>query len=183
MRYDLIRPCPHCPFRTDIDGYLHPERAVEIATSLARGADFACHKTTETDPSDESQNVAVPGSQFCAGALIALERLGAPNQPMRIAERLGMYDPSKLDMGAPVGTLYDFQRHHGAATEDDTEPCGVADMGCLAPCGYLEGGVVIAVTEREATTYCVLCDTPVCESCSVEFEDGRACADCAEAER
>jgi hypothetical protein len=176
VNYDLIRPCPHCPFRADTDSYLRADRAVEIAQNLARGAEFACHKTTQADPDDESECVAVAGSQFCAGALIALERMDAPNQSMRIAERLGIYDPAKLDMSAPVGTLYDFQRHHGAdEVDEDTEPCGVADMGCLAPCGYLEGGVVIAVTEREATTYCVLCDTPVCEACSVECGDGRAC--------
>lgn len=175
MNYALVRPCPHCPFRTDVHAYLHPERAVEIAESLAQGAEFACHKTTVTDPDNESECVTVAGSQFCAGALIALERMDAPNQPMRIAERLGLYDPSKLDMDAPVGSLYDFQRHHGADADEETEPCGVADAGCVAPRGYLSGGVVIAVLEREATTYCVLCDTPVCEACSVECRDGRAC--------
>lgn len=34
--------------------------------------------------------------------LILAERDGGPNQMMRICERLGMYDPSKLDTSAPV---------------------------------------------------------------------------------
>lgn len=178
MKFDLVRPCPQCPFRTDVGAYLRGDRAVEIAQSLARGADFPCHKTTVTDPDDESQRAATGESQFCAGALIALERSDAPNQAMRFAERLGLYDPSKLDMDAPVGTLYDFQCHHADEEPDDeSEPCGVADMGCLAPAGYLEGGVVVRAVDTEPTTYCVLCDTSVCEACSVETSRGdRVCS-------
>jgi hypothetical protein len=180
VNFDLVRPCPQCPFRTDIESYLRGDRAVEIAHSLARGAEFPCHKTTVNDPEDESERMATTDSQWCAGALIALERSDAPNQAMRIAERLGLYDASKLDMGAPVGTLYDFQCHHGDADEDEWEPCGVAEAGCLSPAGYLEGGVVVKAVDTEPTTYCVVCDSPVCEACSVEHGDGRACADCVE---
>jgi hypothetical protein len=34
--------------------------------------------------------------------MILLEKLGRPNQWMRIGERLGLYDPRQLKMDAPV---------------------------------------------------------------------------------
>lgn len=40
--------------------------------------------------------------QHCAGALIFLEAQERPNQMMRIAERIGCYDPSQLDINFPV---------------------------------------------------------------------------------
>jgi hypothetical protein len=41
-------------------------------------------------------------SPHCAGALIFLEKLDSPHQMMRICERIGYYDRTKLDMTAPV---------------------------------------------------------------------------------
>lgn len=176
MRYDLVRPCPHCPFRTDGDGYLRGERARELATSIARGAEFVCHNTTVDDPDDESERMATAESQFCAGALIAMLREEAPNQMVRVAVRLGLLDLDKLDMDAPVGTLNDFIRRHAGDEDEEIEPCSVVDSGCLAPAGYLEGGSVITAVEREQTTCCDLCGEPVCETCSVDGPDGgRAC--------
>jgi len=176
MRFDLVRPCPHCPFRTDGEGYLREDRARDIALALARGADFACHQTTVDDPDDEFERIATSKSQMCAGAMIAMLREDAPNQTMRIAERLGLFDPGKLDTNAPVGTLDDFIRRHSDDTEDDIEPCNASDYGCLAPAGYLEGGSVITAIEREQTVECDLCGQPVCEECSVDGPDGgRAC--------
>lgn len=51
-----------------------------------------------------NQGTIVPtkDSQHCAGALIFLEKIEEPHQMMRICERLGMYDRTKLDMDAPV---------------------------------------------------------------------------------
>jgi hypothetical protein len=40
----------------------------------------------------------------CAGALIFLEKREEPHQMMRICERLGMYDRTKLNMNANVGS-------------------------------------------------------------------------------
>lgn len=76
MRFSLTRPCALCPFRTD----------------LASGP---CHETTGVKGPQRA-------AQHCAGALIMLERANLPSQAMRIAERLGIYDRRKLDMGAPV---------------------------------------------------------------------------------
>lgn len=164
MKYDLRRPCPHCPFRTDGEGYLRADRAQEIATALARGAEFACHQTTVECQDDEGDLTADANSQFCAGALIALERAEAPNQAMRIAERLNLYDSSKLDMGAPVGTLFDFQRRHTDCSEA-LDPCHISGYGCEAPAGYLEGGVVIDNVVEIEIGVCEECWEPTCEEC------------------
>ena len=76
----------------------------EIEVSLER-ASFPCHKTIDYD--DEDDQRGTEGSSHCAGALILLEKLERPSQMMRIAERLGLYDRTRLDMGAPVFDSFD----------------------------------------------------------------------------
>ena len=100
MNYDLKKPCANCPFRTDIAPYLTKGRVREIDQALVRGT-FACHKTTGVEKDGE---ITVDSSemQHCAGALILLEKTGRSSQMMRIVERLGGYDRTKLDMEAPV---------------------------------------------------------------------------------
>ena len=113
MNFDLRRPCPHCPFRSDRPGFLRRDRAREIADSLKTGATFSCHATNEFDEEGE----AVEEGQHCAGAAIVLEKEGRPNQLMRISERIGFYDRTKLDMEAPVfDSLRAFVAHHGKRT-------------------------------------------------------------------
>lgn len=124
--YTLKSPCANCPFRADKPFYLGAERAEEIADSLRDGSSFYCHKTIAYgDESDERENECedededeknlgqgeiTSRSRMCAGALITLEREDSPNQIMRIAERLGLYDRSALDMDAPVyGSLDEWQ--------------------------------------------------------------------------
>ena len=97
--YGLTTPCDNCPFRTDVPPYLNPDRVREIERSLVR-AEFPCHKTTKHD--DDEGYVPSKGEMHCAGALILMEREGRSSQMMRIAERLKLYDPRKLDMNAPV---------------------------------------------------------------------------------
>lgn len=113
MRYEMTSPCAKCPFRTDVPGYLRRARAREIATTLTRYQQtFTCHATVDYE-TGEGEGVDTPDSQHCAGAMIMLEHMGQPNQMMRIAERLGMYDMRKLDMKAPVFTDdSEFTRHH-----------------------------------------------------------------------
>lgn len=105
MKYTLIRPCQHCPFRTDIHAFLTAARAAEISEAITeQQGTFACHETT-VDVEDEEglgDRAVTDDSQHCAGALILLEKLERPNQMMRIAERLGLYDRRKLDMNSPV---------------------------------------------------------------------------------
>ena len=105
MAYGLITPCANCPFRTDVKPYITVARVREILTSEG---EFHCHKTIEVgehiDEEDETWGEVVndKNAQVCAGFLICLEHDETPNQMMRIAERLGMYDARKLKMDAPV---------------------------------------------------------------------------------
>jgi len=101
MKFNLKTPCNNCPFRTDVMFYLSNERVEEICTSLtAEDQTFACHKTTKFG--DDGEAMQHKGENHCAGALIMLEHMDKPNQMMRIAERCGFYDRTKLDMSAPV---------------------------------------------------------------------------------
>lgn len=108
MKYDLKKPCGNCPFRTDcLPGWLGEESAERIATAITDlQQTFSCHKTDRGANKEET-------TQHCGGALIMLEKMGQPNQMMRIAERLGFYDRSKLDMNAPVfDDTQEFIDHH-----------------------------------------------------------------------
>lgn len=101
MRFDLKKPCDNCPFRRKGGvRYLAPVRVREIAHAMldSQGSTFACHKTTVEEEDDEgmSRRSTTARSQHCAGALIFAEKHGNANQPMRIAERLGLYDPKTL---------------------------------------------------------------------------------------
>lgn len=97
MELTLTKPCKDCPFKNDVDyqrGWLGEERAKGIIESLyEKDESFPCHKTTHKPRHKQ---------QHCAGAMILLERSNRANQWMRINERLGYYDRSKLDMNTPV---------------------------------------------------------------------------------
>ena len=102
--YRLVSPCAHCPFRNDIPPFLTRARVREIQRSLECG-EFPCHETVTYDEDDGEY---VPRDEaHCAGALILKEKLGESSQMMRIAERLGMYDPRKLKLDAPVYDSFD----------------------------------------------------------------------------
>lgn len=94
MNYRLTTPCSECPFLIG-SGFAYK--------SLIRHAsgEFPCHKACNL--SEEGDYVS-KGDQtpHCAGALIFLEKKNAPHQMMRICERLGFYDRTKLDMIAKV---------------------------------------------------------------------------------
>lgn len=101
MNYEMTNPCANCPFRKDIPPFLNYGRVIEIGKSLIRG-EFPCHKTTVMGEGEDADLEATKDSQHCAGALILMEKTGQSSQMMRIVERLGMYDHSKLNMDAPV---------------------------------------------------------------------------------
>jgi len=100
MKYNLTAPCAHCPFRSDIKPFLTSARAEEIYESLDRGG-FPCHKTCDYDTEEEGGQ-ETEKTQHCAGALIMLEHMDQPSQMMRICERIGLYDRTKLKMDSPV---------------------------------------------------------------------------------
>jgi hypothetical protein len=94
----MTSPCDQCPFLAT------PQ--MKRGFTLARLKDFArnqfpCHKTADSD-NEESEFRATEKSIHCAGALIFNEKRGYANQMMRICERLGTYDASKLNMEANV---------------------------------------------------------------------------------
>lgn len=109
MKMTLVRPCPKCPFRTDIKPYLRKGAIDEFKHNmLRRDHTFTCHETQVGPNGEYCDNL--PGKQHCAGALILLEKLQKPNQYMRIMERLGFYDRKKLDMKAPVFDSFEEMR-------------------------------------------------------------------------
>lgn len=108
MKFDLKKPCKDCPFvvgsSTNIT--LAEGRIKEIVHSITdEDSSFPCHKTLGYD------GKKVP-KQHCAGATIFLERIGEhgrPNQMLRIAERLGLYDRSKIELDfEPLIKLKDY---------------------------------------------------------------------------
>lgn len=92
MKFNLSKPCKHCPFRNDITPFISPERAASICDAVLKGnKTFQCHETP-------SKN----GGSHCAGALILTEKMKAANSLQQIAERLGLYDSKKLKLDAPI---------------------------------------------------------------------------------
>lgn len=94
MKYNMTEPCDACPY---LKGSGFTWRSLMEHAS----GEFPCHKACKVD--DESQYVPRgEKTPHCAGALIFLEKLDAPHQMMRICERVGFYDRTKLNMAAPV---------------------------------------------------------------------------------
>lgn len=108
---NLVRPCEHCPFRTDIRPYLRASRVWEIEESLDQGH-FPCHETLNYDDLEDGEEpdtikMLTDKSAHCAGAMILLEKLELRSNLMRVYERMGWYDPKKLDMKAPIFDSFD----------------------------------------------------------------------------
>jgi hypothetical protein len=120
MRFNLQRPCPNCPFRTDIPGYLTAARAQEIIEALFADdwASFGCHETTEYVEDEETglgDRQCVDSTQHCAGSLILLLKLGRPNVATRMAAAMGLIDLDAIETAAPVADSAEaFIEHHAA---------------------------------------------------------------------
>lgn len=93
MRYNLTEPCDACPFLIG-SGFTY-RSLVEHSSG-----EFACHKACIIE--DGVYVARGDKTPHCAGALIFLEKQDKPHQMMRICERLGLYDRSKLNMDAAV---------------------------------------------------------------------------------
>lgn len=96
MKYSMTAPCDQCPFLNTAN--------MRRGFTLLRLSEFAsgqfpCHQTAD---GNSGEFKATEKSVHCAGALIFLEKRNLPNQMMRISERLGFYDRTKLDMTAKV---------------------------------------------------------------------------------
>lgn len=70
MEY-MKQPCKHCPFRSDVKPFLHPDRAAQLAYSAQNPySEFPCHKTTVEDEDSEcGEMLQVETSKECAGFL------------------------------------------------------------------------------------------------------------------
>lgn len=95
MNYNLHTPCPECPF---LKGSRYTQRRLAQFAS----AEFPCHMQSELNADNEFVERADGKTNHCAGALIYLEKRNTSHQMMRICERLGVYDRTKLDMDANV---------------------------------------------------------------------------------
>lgn len=173
-----VKPCKKCPFRTDVPPYLRPERVQQIATDVQNGAPFWCHETTVPDENDDggTEMTRGPETSVCAGSIILMEKQETPNQHLRIAERLGMYDRERMHLDSPVHASWYEMQQHFADPEEDGQTCEVVAGGCEAPAGYMIGGAVVAGTEF-VDGECTECGRPACDSCLTE--SGR-CVECVE---
>ncbi len=122
MKFEMTTPCKHCPFRSDIPGYLHPKRAESIAEAVVYGnATFPCHKTLDYDAEDEDMDAEeTEHTNMCAGALILIEKENpGGHQLLRIMERFGAYDFNKMNMDAPVfDSVSEMVEHHDYAFKE-----------------------------------------------------------------
>ena len=111
MRFDLKAPCGNCPFRTDVEFFIGAERIEQICESITTGdKTFSCHKTTRHG--DDGEAIYTTKEQHCAGALVMLAKMNASNGMLRIAKRLGIYEPGELRMDSPVFESADAMIEH-----------------------------------------------------------------------
>ena len=101
----MAKPCNECPFLREGGVRVTVERAREIVRNMLSfsGGSFACHKTTNED--EDGEYTPGPKEEHCAGAAIFAEKNGNQTQMMRIADRLGMYDP--VDHEPYHGLIFD----------------------------------------------------------------------------
>lgn len=120
MRWDLKKPCDNCPFRREGFVPLRADRIEEITDMLLdpRGGTFACHKTTVPNEDEDGGMRTDASSAHCAGALIFADKNGIMAQMARIAGRLGLFNPDKLqDRDAVFDTIEEMQDAHTAVME------------------------------------------------------------------
>lgn len=103
MKCGKYKPCKSCPFRSDLEFMLTPEKVVAILAALHGDDHFACHNTTVATG-------CTPGSErSCIGAAIFMEhvRVGGARANRMFRERelhSGDFSHDALDMSASVFT-------------------------------------------------------------------------------
>jgi len=110
MKFEILKPCEHCPFRRDVQPFLN--RAKSIADGLRDDNNwFACHETTGAK---NGRRVKPANQSMCAGSMIVLWRSGLANIGMRLALVYGLLKRETLDQKAPhvFNTLEEFECHH-----------------------------------------------------------------------
>lgn len=107
--FKLIRPCANCPFRKgqgELFG-MRADRLDEIFNAVA----FQCHKTVDYD-TDDGEGRSGDEPQQCAGLMSLLYREKRDNQIMQVGERLGAFDPTKLDHSEVYDSIADTIAAH-----------------------------------------------------------------------
>lgn len=92
------RPCAKCPWLIKYFGpgdFLRPGRRLEILRGIEHGGEFPCHETTEFDD-DTGEAIHTNSERCCAGLAVLLLREERSSQMMRIAERIGAFNPEKF---------------------------------------------------------------------------------------
>jgi len=180
MECSMTRPCENCPFRRGGIKLRNIERAQQVASA----ENFPCHKTVNYG--EEGDGRTTERSRVCAGSLIFHEKTNTPTQMMRIAERLGCYDPSRLDRTLDDQIIDVPSEMVGGAFApiqeellDEPESCAIVDGNCENPAGILYGTEVDHI-EPKTRTMCSECWNPVCGACSTIIASRRICNDCAE---
>lgn len=94
MKFDMKTPCKDCPFLvgSSTNRTLREGRLGEIVEAIRSDGTFQCHKTINEHIDD----------QHCGGALVYMEKNRIDNNMLRIAMRLGLYDPDSLDMESDI---------------------------------------------------------------------------------
>lgn len=191
--YGLTSPCKKCPFRKDVESYLRPERITEIAHGLRQGETFTCHKTISYSGDSEEDAADMSKGMICAGALSICENEGITSQMTRVAERLGLYDATKINsLGVETyDSLKDWIADKNGTqiptvTDEDGnvleyEHCGVVTQDCVDPAGYGGGGgggVYVnedTPTCNPLTDACNYCGYLMCSACRADEE---SCLNC-----
>lgn len=146
-----------------------------MEVALGKGGDFYCHETL-TEDSETGELVSGPNSRVCAGFALSLLRSNFDTQGMRIAERLGAFDPAEhLERNQYVKIWTFDQISEDALKVEDLAICNTCDPGCLAPAGHMVSGVAMPNVTDEADDVCADCGEPVCSNCI--SEDGQ-CGNC-----
>lgn len=103
MMFNLKKPCKDCPFHKEsfMRSTLSEGRMEEIVHGLiVEEGTFHCHKTTHGKAKTE---------QHCAGAILMIENHSTKaTQPLRMAERLGLYKKDEMDFSVPVIRAEDY---------------------------------------------------------------------------
>lgn len=116
MKFALRNPCKDCPFRSDREypffgrDQRGEARARELAASFTDNHLFPCHKTADWVEDGEREEVVQQRTEktsACAGMVIMAEQDDRHSNILRIAGRLGFYDPTVMNMDAPVYRGYD----------------------------------------------------------------------------
>ena len=85
--FTLVRPCPKCPFRTDIPGYLRRARAQEIAVCQAPAYTYSVRWMNLANGHEET---CIVGSDLCDALLLLSEQTANPGIRNACMERSPM---------------------------------------------------------------------------------------------